>query len=168
MAEKNETKKMTVPAVTVAVPVVYLVNGNINQPQAAICLTVPTDDGQVDLGVYPQYGGATRLQRSVRHLDDPLHEQKPDILGRVGAYLSPREFEDRRQREILLAQEQDRQRHLHQMKAQNDRICSLARDGMPVGMISAQVGVSDAMVEEVLRNAGVKIGSGKVPVASGT
>lgn len=159
-------KVTQVPVVTIASTVVYLVNGNVNQPKPAI-VHVVGDGSTVDLHQFLDYSGATILRRNVRHLDDPLHVESPHVLAQNGAYLTPKEFERRRQEEVNRAREVEHQRHLNQMRLQNDRIVRLAKDGFGVTQIAAQVGVSEGMVEEVLRTEKVQVAQAPKPQPAG-
>lgn len=148
MSGKPETVR--VPMVTISTPVVYLVNGEMNQAKSAIVHKCG-DEGIVDLHQFGDYNGSTFLRRNVRHLDDPAYKINPQLLAQAGAYLTPKEYAIRKEEEIKRIQDAERQRHLGQIRMQNERIIRLASDGFTVTQIAAQVGISEGMVEEVLR-----------------
>lgn len=162
MAERSNVQ---IPIVTISTPVVYLINGDINQAKAAI-VSRTGDDGVVDLHQFGDQSGVTFMRRSVRHVDDPLHTLNPSIMAVNGAYITSREFESRRQKELQRLQDLERERYLNQLRLQNDRIVRLAKDGYGVSQIAAQVGVAEGMVETVLREEKVTVAAAPKPAGT--
>ncbi len=146
----DKTPRVQIPIVTISQTVVYLVNGEMDQAKAAI-VAKTGDEGIVDLHQFGDYSGSTFYRRNVRHADDPLYTINPHLKAQAGSYLTPKEYAIRREEEIKRIQNAERERHLNQIRMQNDRIVRLANDGFNVTQIAAQVMISEGMVEDVLR-----------------
>ena len=150
-------KEVLIPIVTVAIPVVWLQQGMIKSARPALVDKVGMN-GVYDLQVFSAGGGSPRLQRSVRHLDDPFFSGNQAELARTGAWLTPKQYDARRAVEAEHEASLIRAREAQQLAVQTDRIVKLAEAGTPVSVIAAQMGVAPHLVEDVLDARNVKVG----------